>query len=238
MSALSIPMPVLATEASEFSFSMSATVEEDTLTVTVIGTAPAPTVARQMYEVYASLYLNDNNIGVPTNAVSDSYYLEPGAVTAYSYQTAFGMVFCQRRSTQTFSGGEMTFTLKYDVSDYSISNGDILTLRTSPAGTFDGLAAWASVNINVSNPENPVLATYTFGNSGEENDSSYSSYLSTDATEIAPGSTYTSELYMKSDDALSAGEIDLAAANGKITNIALADGIGMTQVDDVSDGKT
>lgn len=76
------------------------------------------------------------------------------------------------------------------------------------------------------------------GSSSASETSNYSAYLKTDAAEVAPGGTYTTDLYMKSDDALSAGEIDLAAANGKITNIALADGIGMTQVDDVSDGKT
>lgn len=145
--------------------------------------------------------------------------------------------------------------INFSVKESANSGRYIITLHGDPETTISYLSVspFGTTTITTpghyrivgggttANPYDSMIFTVNVASSGNISDpqtSSYTAYLNTDATEIAPGGTYTADLYMKSDDALSAGEIDLAAANGKITNIALADGIGMTQVDDVSDGKT
>ena len=47
----------------------------------------------------------------------------------------------------------------------------------------------------------------------------YNGYLETTATEIAPGETFTADLYIQSDDPLAAGSIDLQCTGGVISTV-------------------
>ena len=130
------------------------------------------------------------------------------------------------------TGGTIA-VLTFLVKDSAAAGVYEIGLKASEIGMQNNWFSVDGVSFNLE-----IIPTVNKGTITVPATSTYTAYLNTDAAEVAPGGTYTTDLYMKSDDVLSAGEIDLAAANGKITNIALADGIGMTQVDDVSDGKT